>query len=464
MSLASLFDNQCRDNPNGIFLTIDGASHSWSDVRAALAGAIARLKELNYPEDSLLGTKGTDPFERIVWMVAASWVGLPWFLGSSSDESLTEDVYWLDGLSSNRPGVCDVPEEWSDDSRHWVLLSSGSTGAPKLISLSWSQILANAEGAKERLGLFSDDKWLCVLPLGHIAGASIVARSCLIGFETVVEKFDATTFHRVVESRDVTLTSLVPTMLRRILSHDVVAPRGLRALMVGGAAFPRDLEPKASAWPIWLTWGMSETASQVATSPMAEALESGLEPIAGVDVSVDSEGYLVVSGPIAPGGAWRSSDIGVVDEDGKVKLKGRGDDVVKVGGNRVNLARVQRILQTHAEHVECEVFPVSAEDLGYEVGLAYRASVGDELDILIRAADHLNPWERPHWLMPVLEFPLTERFKVDRMSLARECGKRRSQFDLKQGRMTFLPGDQFKELRPLNESFVDYDNEGRVTL
>ena len=88
---------------------------------------------------------------------------------------------------------------------------------------------------------------------------------------------------------------------------------------------------------------MSETASQIATSPLAEALEEGLEPIKGHRVEVEANGQLRIIGPSGSRRLVAQCRHGEVNETGRVRVLGRSDDVVKVGGNRVNLA----------EFVEC---------------------------------------------------------------------------------------------------------------
>ena len=141
---------------------------------------------------------------------------------------------------------------------HWLLLSSGTTGAPKL-SLTSSQIEANARGRSN--GRIDAIGSLALRSPLAISRASIIARACYVGFTVILEpQFVPDDFSRRVTDAKVTVTSLVPTMLGRIVSISPEPPETLRA-MLGGAAFPNHLRQSAAHWPIWLTWGMSETAS-----------------------------------------------------------------------------------------------------------------------------------------------------------------------------------------------------------
>ena len=124
-------------------------------------------------------------------MLAASWAGYTWSLSHTVS---SKSIHWVEAPLESRSNVTSKPKIWSSHQPHWLLQSSGTTGEPKLISLTWDQIEANARGAEERFKLTPRDRWLCVLPLGHVAGASIVARSCVIGFSVCLDEFNAERF------------------------------------------------------------------------------------------------------------------------------------------------------------------------------------------------------------------------------------------------------------------------------
>ena len=398
-------------------------------------------------------------------MLAASWGGYSWFLGSASNATGTQNLVIVEDDYCPKDSALAAPAIWSEHQPHWLLLSSGTTGAPKLLSLTSSQIEANARGAEQRLALTPSDRWLCVLPLGHIAGASIIARACYVGFTVILEpQFVPDDFHRRVTDAKVTVTSLVPTMLGRIVSTSPEPPETLRVAMLGGAAFPNHLRQSAAHWPIWLTWGMSETASQIATSPLAEALEEGLEPIEGHRVEAETNGQLRIIGPVAPGGSWLSADHGEVSDTGRVRVFGRSDDVVKVGGNRVNLARVRRVLAHALPELQFELFTISDEVYGRQVGVALIEREDGKVADLSSAASTLEVWERPHWVLPLKTFPLTPRFKIDRTRLEELCLLARQERLSNKERLVLLPSPILNTTDLESESFVYTDSEGRVTL
>ena len=465
MSLATSLSRLLVSAPDQPALQLGPETYTWADLGRQVAGALDYLDDLDLSPEQVLASNTEDPFHRVVWMLAASWAGYSWFLSSASNAKETQNLVVVEDDYGPSDRVLPVPAIWPEQKPHWLLLSSGTTGAAKLLPLTSSQIEANAWGAKQRLALTTSDRWLCVLPLGHIAGASIIARACYVGFTVILEpRFVPGEFHRRVTEAEVTVTSLVPTMLGRIVSHSPEPPQTLRVVMLGGAAFPNHLKESAAHWPIWLTWGMSETASQVATSPLAEALEEGLEPIKGHRVEVEANGQLRIIGPTAPGGSWLSADQGEVNETGRVRVLGRSDDVVKVGGNRVNLARVRRVFARAKPELQFELFTISDEVYGRQLGVALIEPEDGEVDDLSGVASTLDVWERPHWVLPLKTFPLTPRFKIDRDRLAELCLEARQERLSNKERLVLLPTPSLNTTDSESDSFVYTDSEGRVTL
>ncbi len=151
-----------------------------------------------------------------------------------------------------------------------IVFTSGTTGHPKGARLTFANHFWSATASAYRLGHRGDDRWLLAMPLYHVGGMAIVLRCCMYGTTVVLhEKFDPDQVNRSLDEDGVTIVSLVPTMLRRVLAtRQGGAPRSLRCALVGGAAAPRDLlaEARARGFPVALTYGLTEAASQVATA------------------------------------------------------------------------------------------------------------------------------------------------------------------------------------------------------
>src|SRR5207248_4968213 len=150
-----------------------------------------------------------------------------------------------------------------------VLHTSGSTAAPREVSLTYANWLASALGSAVMLGLDLEERWLCPMPLTHVGGLSIPIRSAIYSTAAVLsERFDAEQLlgQLMDPAAAITLVSLVPTMLSRLLDAGLRDPPALRwALLGGGPLPPRLLERAARAGvPVAPTYGRTESCSQIA--------------------------------------------------------------------------------------------------------------------------------------------------------------------------------------------------------
>ncbi|MBL7687804.1 MAG: AMP-binding protein, partial [Bdellovibrionaceae bacterium] len=165
--------------------------------------------------------------------------------------------------------------EFSPDSL-W-LATSGTTSGMKsgsLVVLSHEALEVSARAVNSHLQVSSQDRWGLALPLFHIGGLMILIRAALVGVgvSRFDESWDARRFHRWLGDARVTLLSLVPTQVFDLVEAGLTAPRGLRAVIVGGARLEPELFQRARdlGWPLLVSYGMTECGSQVATGSLAE--------------------------------------------------------------------------------------------------------------------------------------------------------------------------------------------------
>lgn len=253
------------------------------------------------------------------------------------------------------------------DAQVAVLFSSGSTGAPKAIPLTRKQILASIEQSASRLELKTTDRWLCVLPLYHIGGLSILLRSARIGGAVVLMsgRFSAERSVDLCVTGQVTQVSLVPVQLERMFSsiEKGMLHKDFRFLLVGGAAMSEQQIQQACALelPVVRTWGMTECASQIATTHLGD-VRGLLWPLVETRVERTESGRLAVHGPIAPDGYFLTQDIGEVDEG--IRIQSRADNVILSGGEKISLTRLQAVLAGHPDIVDCIVIARENADWG----------------------------------------------------------------------------------------------------
>lgn len=157
-------------------------------------------------------------------------------------------------------------EEGFDD--HFVLFSSGTTGHLKGVILSRPSLLKNAKAVNDFYQLSTDDKWGLSLPLYHVGGLSVIARSYLTKSDVIdLRGWNPREWKKKVQQSRITITTIVPTQLYDLVREKIPPPTCLRYLIVGGDFLSEELKMRAyqMGWPIRHTFGMSEVCSQIAS-------------------------------------------------------------------------------------------------------------------------------------------------------------------------------------------------------
>ena len=310
------------------------------------------------------------------------------------------------------------------------LLTSGTSGDPKPIELTTSNHAASAAASAQRLGVDPGDRWLCCLPLNHVAGLSVLVRSVIYGTGAVVEeRFDVQRVAALMEGGEVTLASLVPTQLVRLLAAD--APLGLpRLLLVGGGPLPLDVldEALGRGATIVQTYGLTEACSQVCTLGPAEARAhagSAGRPLPGTDVRIEDDEILVRGPTVAPAaiavdGWLHTGDHGRIDDEGFLWVEGRRDDLIVSGGENVRPERVEAALREYPGVLDVGVAGAEDREWGQAVVafvVSDPAARPDPAVLAEFAHARLAPPEVPKRFEFVDELPRTPSGKLLRRAL-----------------------------------------------
>jgi o-succinylbenzoate---CoA ligase len=329
----------------------------------------------------------------------------------------------LDGDESE-PGPRGRPEEWA------LVYTSGTSGTPRGVSLSHANFAASAFASAWNLGVDPDDRWLCVLPLFHVGGLSILTRSAIYGTAAVIRPFEVEPVKAALENGEITLASLVPTMLRRLADAGLESAPGLRAALLGGGPVPRDLLAWAAerGLPVLQTYGMTETCSQIAT---ASASGSAARLLPGVELSISGDGEILVRGPMVSRGAlaadgWlHSGDRGRLDGDGHLWVDGRLKDVIVSGGENVACAEVERVLEEHPAVVEAAVIGTPDPEWG-EIVTAYVVLTNGVADaeLIDHCRERLARYKAPRAIHQLDALPRNAAGKLLRRELGREARHR----------------------------------------
>jgi O-succinylbenzoic acid--CoA ligase len=314
-----------------------------------------------------------------------------------------------------------------------VVFTSGTSGQPKGVCLSRAALLAACEAHSGALPFADGDRWLLAMPVAHVGGLSLVLR-CLHARKAVVRgpsRFELEPVMAQLERHRVTLVSVVPTMLARLVERR--PPPSIRAVLVGGAACPAELSARgrAAGWPLLPTYGLSECCAQVCTQRLDDPQPTGVgPPLPGVEMRV-SEGGIEVRGPTRMDGffgepplppeAWYpTGDAGRLDARGHLHVLGRLDDRIVTGGENVDPLAVEEALRAHPAVLDACVVGVDDPTWGQRVTalLVADAPLDDEA---LRA--HLGPrlarYAWPKDVRFVQALPLTAAGKLDRQAARR---------------------------------------------
>lgn len=330
-------------------------------------------------------------------------------------------------------------EALTPDEVHLIVTTSGSTGEPKAVMSTGRNIVAAVAASRERIELGPGDRWLVCLPLYHIGGLAILHRCAQAGATAVLtDGFRAAELGDILHSQSCTHISLVPAMLARFLELTPHPPPDLRHVLIGGAALDPGLAQTALArgWPLCISYGMSETCSQVATLCHPQPDWPGQlvgKPLVGMQVRIDERsgcirirsdavmaGYANPERKLGIGltdDAWfETSDIGRLDENSCLWILGRSDHILISGGINVHPLQVETLMAgcpgIRDVAVTGQSDPVWGERL---VALFVGAAEPVQVEPWCRA--HLPSYLRPRTFIKVMELPRNAMGKLDRNAL-----------------------------------------------
>ena len=303
---------------------------------------------------------------------------------------------------------------------HTVMHTSGTTGEPREVELTYANHLASAIASADALGVETDDRWLCPLPLHHVAGLNVLIRSAINRTTTVLHQcFEVDRVKAALEAGEVTLASLVPTMLQRLRDAGLRRTPRLRAIALGGGPIPPGLLEWAadSGIPVVPVYGMTESCSQVVAGSPGRGLR-------GVELQVADDGEILVRGPmVAPqsigeDGWLHTGDLGHLDREGLLHVEGRKKELIVTGGENVAPLEVERVLASHPAVVEAAVTGVPDPEWG-EVIVAFlvlRPAVAPE-ELRAWCRERLAPFKVPKSFRLVAELPRNQTGKLMRERL-----------------------------------------------
>jgi O-succinylbenzoic acid--CoA ligase len=306
------------------------------------------------------------------------------------------------------------------ESVHTVIHTSGTTGEPRAVELTYANHVAGAAASADALGSEQDDRWLCPLPLHHVGGLNVLIRS-VIQRTTVVlhESFQTDRVKATLEAGEVTLASMVPTMLQRLREAGLRRTPNLRAIALGGGPIPPGLLDWAAEHgiPAMPVYGMTETCSQVVAGSPGRALR-------GVELRLAGDGEILIRGPMVARGTagkagWlHTGDLGRFDEDGLLHVEGRKKELILTGGENVAPLEVEQALVAHPAVLDAGVTGLPDETWGEAItAFVVLETPAGATELIGWCRERLDSFKVPKAIHEVPELPRNANGKLQRHAL-----------------------------------------------
>jgi O-succinylbenzoic acid--CoA ligase len=305
--------------------------------------------------------------------------------------------------------VFDFCQLWRAGAKSFLFHSSGSTGDPKPIHLSREQLYSSAKMTGEWLHLEKGDVVLLSLSPSYIAGAMVLVRALVHDLSLILVEPCQNPFLQIPPI-PIHLTSFVPTQWSTILDSAVdlnLYFKEAKGILLGGAPVPDSLR-KEFGFPVYETYGMTETVSHIAFRTWNQ---SEFRILPGVQIAQNDENCLLICAPMTENKWIETRDVVEIVEPGRFKLTGRLDRIINSGGIKIQPEKIEEVYRSV---IDAPLFVAGIPDefWGQKVVLfveSIQVPVFEEKAI----QERLNSYEVPKQVVCLPSFIKTPSAKID---------------------------------------------------
>ncbi|VAX28810.1 O-succinylbenzoic acid--CoA ligase [hydrothermal vent metagenome] len=328
-----------------------------------------------------------------------------------------------------------------------ILFTSGSSGKPKGVELTNSNLFESYLAITSEYSFSSKDRFLASLPFYHIGGFSIITRTILSGGTLIIpSSLKTDVIGKSLKNFDPTVISLVPTMLKRMIKQKIQPNKNLRLAFIGGGPSDDDLVITALnlGWSFVKVYGSTETSSMISGingEKLREKPASGGKAFENVEIKILNDSHeevepfeigeiavkskSIVKGYLKNPELWNSKihngyyltgDWGYLDEEGYLFVISRRTDLIISGGENIDPKEIEKVLTSNYVVDEAVVFPMPDKEWGQIPVAAIMIKQNkktDEQEIQEHLKLHLSSFKIPKKIFFVEKLPKTDLGKID---------------------------------------------------
>lgn len=327
-------------------------------------------------------------------------------------------------------------KQWINGQENFIINTSGSTGAPKSIKITRTQMEASARMTMKTLSLQSGDNALVCLNTSFIAGKMMLVRGMVNELNLYITEPSSNPLLGIPKNLQLDFMAVVPLQLETIIDSGIAGIDQLnkmKAVIVGGAAVSHSLSEKIKQLkcPTYATYGMTETVSHIAlkrlNGPEASDYFRVLE---GVKIGLDDRGCLTINSILTNHKTINTNDIVNLIDKHSFEWLGRADNVINSGGLKIHPEQLENqirsILNSQAIHHNLMVTGIPDPTLGEKVVLLLESKeLASNLNqsMLSSLKKELPAYQNPKEIYTLEEFNYTDTGKVKRKETLKKLAK-----------------------------------------